>query len=112
MPLGWHYCCLWRGTTVAPLVLLLMLEGVLGGRRIAFEARAEALFPEFIPGGWNKGVGEGEIRRETVPLLPKENKHEYNAINERLYTWYLARTTLLDGLSLGYDQPCPVTSFP
>ena len=61
MPLGWHYCCLWRGTTVAPLVLLLILEGVLGGRRIAFEARSAALFPEFIPGAWNKGVGEGEI---------------------------------------------------
>ena len=24
MPLGWHYCCLFRGTTVAPFVLLLM----------------------------------------------------------------------------------------
>ena len=38
-----------------------MLEGVLGGRRIAFEARSAVLFPELIPDGWNKGVGEGEI---------------------------------------------------
>jgi len=53
LPLERHYCCPFGVTTDA--------RGSIRGRRIAFEARTKVLFPEFIPGGWNKGVGEGEI---------------------------------------------------